>query len=1467
MPIIPLKRRFIVWTDQDGGDPEVMSYMLASGDALGWEELLAKHRVVVLAEAGSGKSTEMAEQARLSMAAGRYTFAATVQNVGCRGLPGALGRAASLKLEEWRASDQSAWFFFDSVDEAKANDVRLEDALKEIADGIDNAAARAHIVLSGRHTDWEFRRDLERLETWIAMPPADLVAPSVDPNELVVSVIRRDKPPEPPLAAEAPLVVVMGALSRNQVETFTRGKGVTDVDKFFGALDKGNLWDFARRPLDLDWLVGFWRAHGDLRPLADMLALSLRGRLLETDPQRARKDPINSERGLEALERIGAALVLQGLSDVAVPDSSLDLTESRRALGLAEILPDWSGVDRTRLIGRAVFDPASAGLARLHNDNQGGVRSYLTARWLKRMTAANCPKSVVRDLLFATTYGVPLVIPSMRQTAAWLSLWSADVAREVIARDPRLLMDAGDPSSLSLAIREQVLKVVAEQVVGDEEFDIPDRDSLKRFALPDMAPCIRDLWTAGGGSPAVRELLLLMIWLGELTSCADLAVAASFGTHADRYSQVFSGRALMAVASDADKRRYAEYVRDHSGTVRSVVVWDAVEALFPMILSVDDFLLILKSVDGIDRSGGLGLDYLGPKLVDRLDSVAHTERLVAGLLDSLEAPLNPANEQELPKDEPFLSTIEAAGRRLLELVSPTDVPTRAIDAALRLGENRRYELSRRPQDGGTDLFSLLQATPERRRAALWWAAERFAGAKLLQGKPITDAYQIELLGFSPGLKPEDLDWLLADAEHREAPNERQIAANAALKLWCQGGSQPDLLTRIKAIGAIHSEVATAINDWTQTRSPSEEDRVRKREMRRIERRNAVQSAERDQSWRDFGNRLRADPAQLRAIKPPTAEGVDARLFHLWQLLNAVGSNRSRYAVDDLTPLEPMLGAAVVAALCDAFIAFWRHWSPKLRSERPADNRNTINSLDCIGIVGLTLEAASRPTWAAGLSRDEAVRAAVYATLELNGFPSWLVCLAEAQPDAVREVLTRAIAPELKTSGATDRCDALEDISRAEMAISSLLADQLFEHLRRHEALRSVVLGPMLRILHASYKNTGALASLLRERFERASTVEQESTYFAILFELNPAQAIAALDAKLAALPAGNQTALVQGILPKLFGGRWGDGSVRHGEIPFECLERLVLVAFGAIRLEDDNDHSDGQVYSQDARDDAESARSALFKAFIETPGFATFDAIHRLMAHPDFPIRRKRMLDIARDRAGSDSEPAPWTSADVCAFETDFLTMPRNPLDLQRLILRQLPEIQHDLLNADYAQGATVARLPAEADVQNWMADIFRKGQGRSYSIEREPHVVEEKEPDIRFRTKASDANVPMEIKVGESWSLDQLENALRVQLVGRYLRDRHNRYGVLLLVHQKARPRGWQTAAGDWLTFDQVLIHLRSVARSIATEGPNAPQVDIAVIDVSMVMTAPAKRRRQKAVSRGKATGAKTRPTSNKMV
>ena len=169
------------------------------------------------------------------------------------------------------------------------------------------------------------------------------------------------------------------------------------------------------------------------------------------------------------------------------------------------------------------------------------------------------------------------------------------------------------------------------------------------------------------------------------------------------------------------------------------------------------------------------------------------------------------------------------------------------------------------------------------------------------------------------------------------------------------------------------------------------------------------------------------------------------------------------------------------------------------------------------------------------------------------------------------------------------------------------------------------------------------------------------------------------------------------------------------------------------------------------------------------------------------------------------------------------------------MLVRRLKDMQHDLLHGDFAQGPTLKGLHKEVDVQNWVANGLRLKQGRSFSVEREPHVVDENEPDIRVRAKATDANVAMEIKVAKEWSLKQLDDALEVQLCGRYLRATDGRYGVLLLVHQRARPKGWEdTTTGNYLSFAEVVTRLSARAAEIAGTDHDSPQPEVAVLDVS---------------------------------
>ena len=217
-----------------------------------------------------------------------------------------------------------------------------------------------------------------------------------------------------------------------------------------------------------------------------------------------------------------------------------------------------------------------------------------------------------------------------------------------------------------------------------------------------------------------------------------------------------------------------------------------------------------------------------------------------------------------------------------------------------------------------------------------------------------------------------------------------------------------------------------------------------------------------------------------------------------------------------------------------------------------------------------------------------------------------------------------------------------------------------------------------------------------------------------------------------------------------------------------------------------------------------------------------------------FPISASRLESRCLDRASTDADSEPWQPIEVQQFEVDFTTVPKTPLDLQRLAQGRIEDLQDSLINSDFAQGSTVALLSSELEVQVWVAEALRLRQGRSYSVERESRVVDEKEPDVRLRSKVTDAVLPIEIKVAESWSLRQLEEALAVQLVGKYLRDRNAQHGVLLLVHQVERSTGWQSSSGAWLTFEQVVIHLKQLAHKISIATPNAPQPSVAVLDVS---------------------------------
>lgn len=116
----------------------------------------------------------------------------------------------------------------------------------------------------------------------------------------------------------------------------------------------------------------------------------------------------------------------------------------------------------------------------------------------------------------------------------------------------------------------------------------------------------------------------------------------------------------------------------------------------------------------------------------------------------------------------------------------------------------------------------------------------------------------------------------------------------------------------------------------------------------------------------------------------------------------------------------------------------------------------------------------------------------------------------------------------------------------------------------------------------------------------------------------------------------------------------------------------------------------------------------------------------------------------------------------------------------------------------------------------------------------REEEVADRKKPDIRLATTHGDQRAAIEVKIADEWSLPQLENALRDQLVGQYLRHQKCKAGCLLLTYHGRKARWTQPATGQRLSFPDMIEHLRSLAQAIEQERVDEIKLGVCPLDLT---------------------------------
>lgn len=319
---IDLGRRFRALADSELAEPERLAEMQDFGTfgTLSWEDLLELPRVVLLAEAGSGKTWEMEEQSRTLRQAGKAAYFFSLESLA-REAPGAsLSAADEQAFGSWIADGSApGWFFLDSVDELKLTQGTLRAALNRLAKAIDGQLARAYIVVSSRPSDWKAQADLTTLME--ILPFVAKVTERPTPEEAFLRPLRHESSTDSRQEIErreSLRVVSLLPLNRAQIETFAVAKGIVSPTYFLAEIDRQDAWSFTTRPLDLSEVLAFWTSQGRLGSRREQHKANIETKLRD-DPQPPGAGILSEAQARSGAERLALALALTRSRTVLYP--------------------------------------------------------------------------------------------------------------------------------------------------------------------------------------------------------------------------------------------------------------------------------------------------------------------------------------------------------------------------------------------------------------------------------------------------------------------------------------------------------------------------------------------------------------------------------------------------------------------------------------------------------------------------------------------------------------------------------------------------------------------------------------------------------------------------------------------------------------------------------------------------------------------------------------------------------------------------------------------------------------------------------------------------------------------------------------------------------------------------------------------------------------------------------------------
>lgn len=1344
-----------------------------------WDDLLKSQRVLIISEAGAGKTYECRERQKALWAVGEPAFYLELAGLAQRKLCEMLSAEEETRFAAWLASQSdTATFFLDSIDELKLSLGSFKQALNSLAKAVPGRLGRIRVVVTSR----PIPIDQQLLREMLPIPPsADARAAEEAFADIAMGDARKNDP-EKKAAPEPWRNVALLPLSNEQMKQMAVSEKVGDPDALIAAIRRHNAEEFARRPQDLIELCADWHEHGRIRTHREQVASNVSVKLKpRTDgPEKVALSP---DKALEGASRLALAATLTRkltLRHSVEADRNCDASE--RPLDPAEILSDWSAEERATLLERPLFGFASYGRVRFHHRS---VIEYLAAQRILRLRERGMPTKAIKRLLFATTPQRELVVrPSMIPVTAWMALHDDRSFDEVLAREPSILFDHGDPESLSAANRQRALRAYVDRYSdgGWRGLRVP-RVQVHRFASDDLGPLIQELWTSGIENPEVRDLLLSLIGAGKNQDCADIAyyVAADISRGDD---ERLDGLQALIGLDDARLDVVTSSIANEPSAWSNRLTRHAIVRLFPTHLPVDRLCKILARVEEKARSVG-DMTWHLPRLIEHaavedgaLDALC--QGLTALVGESLSWDDN-AWPHTTTKRQFLVPALLATCRRQLAQGVTSDALFRSTAMASRLGD-REYESSEHRQA----LRKALHEAPVEIRMAVFLADDAFTQSQKAQTDVFRRFFEVAHHGPVALAADRDAAWinvLLAD-QSRPA-DQRAMLLEAASTLRPESMERTEHLASLRPLVADLPELVARLDEWTKPpkrnaeweRMEREHDKRRKQEARR----NAKARA----SWIAFWREVASKPD---AVFADDRSGNTA--WNLWRAMERSGDD-SRASGWNRRFVEAQFGKDVADRLRLAVMKYWRDDRPTLRRERPADQKGAFLIRWQLGLAGVAAEAED-PSWAGKLTQDEAMLAARYAPIELNGYPAWLEALVAAHPGVVDSILGDEVSAELAEPPA-QHCITLQNIRYAGPTVQTMFAPRLRawldakswqsgpveEQTANYDRLRQTI---EILLKHDDEETIAHIRTLAIGELQGSAIGPLSGVWLPAVFRLDPVAGTDVLEAMLQPFPPSQYGEPVNWFA-NLFGDRHdrSDVSLAHPDFTPTLLLRLTRLAYQHVQPDQDLERREG-VFTPDVRDNAQSARSHILGALLATIGPEGWAAKLQMIGDPLFGHFKDRIAAIARERAAEEADASAFAEAEVVSLERYGELPPKTRDDMFALMNDRLTDLD-DLLLRDDSPRAAWELIKDEKIMRQQIAHELRSNANKAYVVDQEAVTADEKETDLRLRSSVSDQEAVIELKIGEKpRSGAQLRAAIKDQLVTKYMAPEGRRAGCFLV-------------------------------------------------------------------------------------